>query len=120
MNKWYEEELQWEIEVLGYLRGDSAVGYCRNGEEIGDTYTCTYGCPVNKAGQGICPKVMLLLYPLMEAARSGGDLIKLGGDGTYSKNVVCPDGCVLFRLTGKKVGEQNFFTGDFLRQPEQQ
>ena len=26
--------------------GDHTERYCRNGEEIGDKYTCTYGCPV--------------------------------------------------------------------------
>ncbi len=36
-------------------------------------------------------KTMIMLYPLMEAVRSGGDLTKVGGDGKYSKAVVCPD-----------------------------
>ena len=34
--------------VTGYLRGDKPEGICRNGEEIGDKYSCTYGCPVNQ------------------------------------------------------------------------
>ena len=34
MNKWYDEEYEFEVEVTGYLRGDSPVRYCRNGEEI--------------------------------------------------------------------------------------
>lgn len=63
MNKWYDEEYEFEVEVTGYLRGDSPVRYCRNGEEIGDKYTCTYGCPVNKDGFGICSKTMMMLYP---------------------------------------------------------
>ena len=37
-----------------------------------------------------------MLYPLMEAVRSGGNLENLGGDGKYSKTIVCPDGCVMF------------------------
>ena len=74
MKKWYNEEYEFEVEVTGFLRGDHTEHYCRNGEEIGDKYTCTYGCPVNQEGCGICSKTMMLLYPLMEAVRSGGDL----------------------------------------------
>ena len=99
MKKWYDEEYEFKVEVTGFLHGDHTERYCRNGEEIGDTYSCTYGCPVNKDGYGICSKTMMMLYPLMEAVRSGGDLTKVGGDEKYSKTVVCPDGCVIFRLT---------------------
>ena len=67
MKKWYAEEYEWEIKVIGFLRGDHTERYCRNGEEIGDIYTCTYGCPVNAAGQGICSKTMMLMFPIMEA-----------------------------------------------------
>lgn len=54
MKKWYDEEYEFTIEVTGFLRGSRTEYYCRNGEEIGDRYTCTYGCPVNGQGQGIC------------------------------------------------------------------
>ena len=114
MQKWYQEEYTWTVEVIGYLRGNTPEGYCRNGEEIGDRYTCTYGCPVNQAGQGICSKVMGTLFPLMEAVRSGGDLRNVVGSGKYTKDVVCPDGCVIFRLTATPTGEANFFRGGFL------
>ena len=113
MKKWYDEEYEFEIEVTGFLRGEHTERYCRNGEEIGDKYRCTYGCPVNAEGQGICSKVMTVLFPIMEAVRSGGDLENIGGDGKYSKNIVCPDGCVMFRLTAKKTGNENFFNGKF-------
>lgn len=56
MKKWYAEEYEFKVEVIGFLRGTKTERYCRNGEEIGDTYTCTYGCPVNACGQGICSK----------------------------------------------------------------
>ena len=61
---------------------------------------------------------MLLLFPLMEAIRGGGDLRLLGGEGPYEKTVVCPDGCVIFRLRAEKHNTEsgNFFTGDALRQ----
>ena len=113
MKKWYAEEYEWEIEVAGFLRGDRTERYCRNGEEIGDKYTCTYGCPVNAEGQGICSKTMTVLFPIMEAVRSGGDLRNVGGDSQYSKNIVCPDGCVLFRVTAKKLGNENFYREGF-------
>lgn len=99
MKKWYDEEYKWTIEVIGYLRGDKTEGLCRNGEEIGDVYKCTYGCPVNAQGQGICSKTMTVMFPIMEAVRSGGDLTKIGGESKYEKTVVCPDGCVIFKIT---------------------
>lgn len=113
MKKWYDEEYEFTIEVIGFLRGNQTEHYCRNGEEIGDRYKCTYGCPVNAAGQGICSKTMLLLFPLMEAIRSGGDLVNLGGSDKYCKDIVCPDGCVIFRLTARPLGNENFFRGNF-------
>lgn len=72
MKKWYNEEYEFEIEVTGFLHGDCTERYCRNGEEVGDKYVCTYGCPVNRDGQGICSKVMMVMFPIMEAVRSGG------------------------------------------------
>lgn len=113
MKKWYAEEYEWKIEVIGFLRGSRTEQYCRNGEEVGDVYTCTYGCPVNAQGQGICPKAMVMMFPIMEAVRSGGDLENIGGSSRYSKDLVCPDGNVIFRLTAKKLGNQNFFKGKF-------
>ena len=92
MKKWYDEEYEFQVEVTGCLRGDDSERNCRNGEEVGDRYTCTYGCPVNQDGQGICSKAMLLLFPLMEAVRSGGDLENVGGSGPYCKDIVCADG----------------------------
>ena len=114
MKKWYDEEYEWEIEVIGFNKdNEETESFCRNGEEIGDKYTCTYGCPVNSQGQGICSKVMMIMYPIMEAVRSGGDLLNVGGDSKYSKVVMCPDGCVLFRITAKPLGNENFFRGKF-------
>ena len=31
----------------------------------------------------------------------------------YSKTVVCPDGCVIFKLAAKPLGNENFHTGGF-------
>ena len=49
----------------------------------------------------------------MEAVRSGGDLTNIGGESKYSKTIVCPDGCVMFRLTATPLGDDNFFRGRF-------
>lgn len=118
MKKWFSEEYKFEIEVVGYLRGDSAENYCRNGEEPGDKYECTYGCPVNKNGFGICSKTMTELFPIMEAVRAGGDLTNIGGESKYVKTIVCPDGCVMFRLTAIPLGNENFFKGKFYEKPK--
>lgn len=119
MKKWLDEEYEFEIEVIGFLRGDHTEHYCRNGEEIGDRYTCTYGCPVNSEGYGICSKTMMMLYPIMEAVRSGGNLENIGGDGKYSKVIVCPDGCVMFRITARPRNHQNpFKSGSFYENTE--
>lgn len=40
---------------------------------------------------------MMILFPIIEAVRSGSDLENLGGNSKYSKMVVCPDGCVIFK-----------------------
>jgi len=50
---------------------------------------------------------------MMEAVRSGGDLCNIGGSGMYVKDFVCPDGCVMFRITAKKLGNKNIFKGNF-------
>lgn len=109
MKKWYEEEYEWKIEVIGFLQGTTTEQYCRNGEEISDCYSCTYGCPVNAKGEGICSKTMLLLFPIMEAVRSGGDLQAIGGRNRYTKRIVCPDGCVIFEISAKKKHDSNFY-----------
>ena len=101
MKKWYSEDWTFEIEVVGYTRGSRAEGYCRNGEEIGDVYRCGYGCPVNQAGEGLCSKTMLLLFPMLEAVRSGGSLENLGGESRLVRTFTCPDGCVRLRLTAR-------------------
>lgn len=63
MKKWYNEEYEFEIEFIVFLRGDKTEGYCRNCEEIGGKYKCAYGCPVNSEGQGIYSKVMMIMFP---------------------------------------------------------
>ena len=83
--------------MTGFLHGDHTERYCRNGEEIGD----------------------MMLHPLMDAVRSGGDLENLGGDGKYSKAVVCPDGCAIFKPTAVPPGNENFHKGGFREYPDE-
>ena len=52
----------------------------------------------------------------MDVVRSGGDLRYLGGDGKYSKTIVCPDGCVIFHLTAEPMGNPNFYQRDSIEQ----
>lgn len=58
-------------------------------------------------------KTMTVMFPIMEAVRSGGDLTKIGGESKYEKTVVCPDGCVIFKMTAVPTGAKNFHTGGF-------
>ena len=51
---------------------------------------------------------------MMEAVRSRGDLKKIGGSRKYCKEVVSPDGCVMFRLAAIKTGNENFLRVSFL------
>ena len=44
----------------------------------------------------------------LDPIRSGGDLENIGGDSKYSQVVMCPDGCVLFQITAKPLGNKNF------------
>lgn len=72
IKKWYDEEYEFCVEATGFLRGDHTERYCRNGEEIGDRYVCTYGCPVNQDGYGICSKTMMMLYPRWRLCEAEG------------------------------------------------
>lgn len=116
MKKWYAEKYIFEIEVTGFLRSVHTENYCRNGEEIGDKYVCTYGCPVNEQGYGICSKMMQLLYGDMQAVRSGGDLTLVGGTEPLVKDYVCLDGCVFFQMRAVKTGNENFYKGKFYQE----
>ena len=56
---------------------------------------------------------MMMLFPVMEAVRSGGNLENIGGTDKYSKDIVCPDGCVMFKLTAKNWEMKIFIKGKF-------
>lgn len=123
MNKWYDEEYEFTVEVVAVSHDGKTEGHCRNGDEVGDVYRCTYDCPVNQHGRGFCQKSMLFLFPMLETVRGGGDLRKIGGfsplgnviDDPLCKEFVCPDGVVTYRLTAKRLGGENFHTGGFYK-----
>lgn len=56
---------------------------------------------------------MMVLFTVMEAVRSGGDLENMEGNGKYEKDIVCPDGCVMFKLTAGSLGNPNFHKWKF-------
>ena len=55
----------------------------------------------------------MMMFPIMEAVRAGGDLANIGGEYKYSMNIVCPDGFVQFLMTVKKHGNDNFYKGRY-------
>ena len=95
MRNWYNEEYTFKITVVS-IGANGKPENCRNGHEVGDTYTCEYGCP-----GGFYSKSMAKLFPLMEAVRAGGDLSNLlAGATKHSGEFICPDGVVTFKLEG--------------------
>ena len=64
MKKWYDEEYEFQVEVTGFLRGDHTERYCRNGEEVGDRYTCTYMAARSiRTGRGSAPRPCYCFSP---------------------------------------------------------
>lgn len=99
MKKWYKEDWRFKITVIRVGKENKAEE-CRLGFESGDMFESTYETPA-----GFCPKSMLKIFPVLEAVRSGGDLRNLGGSGPHEMTLVCPDGVVQFKVTGKRVTE---------------
>jgi len=99
MESWYKEEYGFKITAVS-VNGDGSARHCRNGHESGDTYSCEYGCPMPKNGEGgFCSKSMFKVFPLLEAVRAGGDLSNLlSGAEKHKCEFICPDGVVKFRL----------------------
>lgn len=98
MKRWYAEEWRFVIEVVSVGKANKAEE-CRMGLEPGDTFECAFGTP-----GGFCPTSFIKLFPAMEAVRCEGDLRYLGGSGVTETTCMCPDGVVLFRLKGQRLG----------------
>ena len=89
MKNLYKEDYSFKVTVVSGI-----PEHCRNGHEAGDVYACEYGCP-----GGFCSKSMLMLFPLTEAVRAGGDLSNLlSGAAKHSGEFICPNGVVTFKL----------------------
>ena len=108
MNKCYSIEYEFEIEVVDITHNDSIEHSCNNSEKLGDKYHCTYGWAEKDKGYGLCSRTMVIMYRLMETIRSGKYSENFGEDGKYSRDIVCPSGCVMFRLTAKPLEIKGF------------
>lgn len=100
MKKWYPEEWTFKIEVLRVGRQNRAEE-CRLGLEPGDTFQCAYETPA-----GFCPTSFIKIFPTLEVIRCQGDVRFLGGNKSTETTFLCPDGVVLFRLTGIPQGNK--------------
>ena len=92
MQAWYDEEGSFIIAILD-VGPHNRPTECRLGFEQGDHFEGQYACP-----QGFCPKAMMMLFPLCEAMRSGGDWQNLGGGSRQHMIIRCPDGVVKMSL----------------------
>jgi uncharacterized repeat protein (TIGR04076 family) len=105
MKKWINEDYRFTITVIGDGYGNVCHLGCRNGHEIGDTYTCQYGCPEPVNGEGgFCTKTMQKLYELEEAVRRGKSAEQV--------DFTCADGCVTFRLQAENLAKIKPLTAD--------
>lgn len=57
---------------------------------------------------------MMMLFPIMEAVRSDGDLQNIGGSGKYVKDIVYPMGVFCSGLRQQKQETRIFIKADFL------
>jgi len=51
-------------------------------------------------------------FPFLRSSFNG-DLENIGVSDKYRKEIVCPDGCVMFRLSARSLGNENCFKGKF-------
>lgn len=101
MKKWINEDYRFTVSVIDGIYGPGntriRIG-CRNGHEVGDTYTCEYGCPEPVNGEGgFCTKTVQKLYKLEEAIRHGKSPTEV--------EFTCADGCVTFRLQAENLAQ---------------
>ena len=95
MRRWYQEDWRFRIKVARVGKEGKAEE-CRLGLEPGDTFECTYETPA-----GFCPTSFVKVFPILEIVRCGGDLRALGAKDPWETTFTCPDGVVLFTVTGQ-------------------
>lgn len=88
MQKWCTEDWQFQLTVI-----DGKAGHCRLGIEKGDQFIFQYGC-----AEGICPKLMQILFTWCEVIRCGGNFTLRGEKEKYEMRMSCPDGCIHYHL----------------------
>ncbi len=86
------EPVTYTLEVLARKDG------CRSGLEVGDKWDFQWNTPA-----GLCPKSILVMFPLTTAIESGGDMRERGGESRNSIRFTCPDGVIEYRLTANRV-----------------
>lgn len=87
----FVEPVAYELEVISPERP------CRSGLRPGQKWLFEWNTP-----EGFCPKAFLLLFPLMIACETGGDLRERGGKSCDSIEFSCPDNEVRFRLRAQR------------------
>lgn len=114
MKKFITENNSFTITVIDHAK-DGKPLHCRNGHEVGDSYSCEYGCPepLNGCG-GFCSKTMMTLYWLKEVVYTHGDLRLLGFPNNTDIEFLCPDGAVWFRMQIFDLAEIRPLTADSL------
>lgn len=116
MKKFITENKSFTITVIDHAK-DGKPLHCRNGHEIGDIYTCEYGCPMPTNGcGGFCSKTMTNLYRLKEIVYANGDLRILGFPNNHDIEFFCPDGVVKFRMQIHDLAEIRPLTAEHLPQ----
>ena len=116
MKKFITENYSFTITVIDHAK-DGKQLHCRNGHEVGDTYTCEYGCPMPTNGcGGFCSKTMMNLYRLKEVVYTNGDLRLLGFSNNHEIEFPCPDGAVWFRMQIHDLAEIRPLTAEHLSQ----
>jgi len=116
LKKFITENYSFTITVIDHAK-DGKPLHCRNGHEVGDTYTCEYGCPMPTNGcGGFCSKTMMNLYRLKEVVYTNGDLRLLGFPNNNDIEFSCPDGAVWFRMQIHDLAEIRPLTAEHLPQ----
>lgn len=114
MKKLITENYSFTITVIDHAKDDKRL-HCRNGHEVGDSYTCEYGCPMPTNGcGGFCSKTMMNLYRLKEIVYTRGNLRLLGFPNNTDIEFPCPDGAVWFRMQIHDLAEIRQLTAEHL------
>ena len=88
MQKWVVEDWGFELTAI-----EGKAAHCRLGLEKGDKFFFSYECP-----EGMCPRLMSVLYTWCEVIRCGGDFTHRGFKDKYEMILPCPCRSITFQL----------------------